>query len=132
MSEAIKCKAWDKTNKEWVDYGFCLRFDANGNYEILNAFAEPFADRELVPVLFTGSHDQHNQDIYDGAVLSWRGLQYTVYYDHVEQLWQAHANHDTRPVRTGLALRDIDSYSEVVGHNYEVRTTFHNEEEVEL
>src|SRR6266568_4703244 len=65
----IKCKAWDEANKGWVTYGFCLRFDADGNYEVLNAFAQPFTDRKIVPVLFANMQDKHNKDVYVGDIV---------------------------------------------------------------
>jgi len=64
-----KCKAWDQTNKEWLTYGFCLRFDADGNCEVLNAFAQPFTDRVVVPVFGTGQQDCTGKDIYEGDIL---------------------------------------------------------------
>lgn len=64
-----KCKAWDQTNKEWVTYGFCLRFDADSNGEVLNAFAEPFKDRIVIPVFGTGLQDRTGKDIYAGDII---------------------------------------------------------------
>ena len=64
-----KCKAWDQTNHEWVNYGFCLRFDADGNSEVLNAFAQPFKDRVLIPVFATGRTDCTGKDIYQGDII---------------------------------------------------------------
>lgn len=69
MSGAVKCRAWDETHKEWVNYGFCLRFDAEGNCSILNAFAQPFTDRTLVLSFAIGRADKHGKDIYDGDIL---------------------------------------------------------------
>lgn len=65
----MKCKAWDVTHQEWVNYGFCLRFDEGGNCEILNAFAQPFTDRELQIVPWADRRDKHGKEIFQGDIL---------------------------------------------------------------
>lgn len=65
MSRSVKFRAWDSTHHEWVDYGFCLRFDKDGNGHILDAFARPFTDRTLVLMEWSGVTNEQGQDIYE-------------------------------------------------------------------
>lgn len=70
----IKCRAWDETNRDWVNYGFCLRFDSEGTCEMLNAFAEPFTDRKLIPVFWTGQKDKNGHEVYSGDIVRYEDI----------------------------------------------------------
>lgn len=83
-----KCRAWDEARKEWVNYGFCLRFDSNGDCEVLNVFAQSLRGQKLTLSFGVGIPDRNGKDIYGGDFVKWEigeppeGIYKVIWYEH--------------------------------------------------
>jgi|SRR5579864_7831831 len=96
----IKMRIWDNANKCML---YAYEPDEQGKREYYPfAFGIGFSHwkKESLsePMLFTGLHDKHGAEIWEGDILSWSGWKGVVFWDSHFAAWRANAIGSLGPI----------------------------------